>query len=61
MSVIRMFTLTLGTGLLLGAAQLSAAPSANVLADTCAGCHGSDGVSNGPSTPNLALISQYLR
>jgi len=58
MSVIRMITLTLGTGLLLGATQLSAAPSASMLADTCAGCHGTDGVSVGPATPNLAGISE---
>jgi sulfide dehydrogenase cytochrome subunit len=58
MSVIRTFTLTLGTGLLLGAAQLPAAPTATMLADTCAGCHGTDGVSMGPATPNLAGISE---
>lgn len=58
MSLIRMFTLAMGSSLLLGSAQLTAAPSATMLADTCAGCHGVDGVSMGPATPNLAGISE---
>jgi sulfide dehydrogenase cytochrome subunit len=44
----------LGSGLLLGAAQLSAAPTASMLADACAGCHGTDGSSLGPATPTIA-------
>ncbi len=34
---------------------------AEMLANTCAGCHGFDGVSNGPSTPSIAGMSaEYL-
>ena len=58
MSVKRMFTLTLGTGILLGAAQLPAAPTATMLSDSCAGCHGTDGASMGPATPSLAGMSE---
>jgi sulfide dehydrogenase cytochrome subunit len=47
-----------GSGLLMGAAHLSAAPTASMLADTCAGCHGTDGVSMGPATPNIAGLSE---
>ncbi|OOY43476.1 hypothetical protein BOV91_03960 [Solemya velum gill symbiont] len=32
-----------------------------MLADTCAGCHGTDGVSTGPAAPHLAgMSSVYL-
>jgi sulfide dehydrogenase cytochrome subunit len=58
MSVGRILALVLGSGLLLGAGQLSAAPTASMLADTCAGCHGPDGVSAGPATPNIAGLSE---
>ena len=34
-----------------------AAPSASMLANTCAGCHGTDGVSSGPATPTIAGMS----
>jgi len=51
----------LGSGLLLGAAQLSAAPTASMLADACAGCHGTDGSSLGPATPTIGGQSKkYL-
>ena len=40
--------------LMLGSTQLLAAPSASMLADTCAGCHGAAGISNNPLWPNLA-------
>jgi sulfide dehydrogenase cytochrome subunit len=43
--------------LMLGSTQLMAAPSASMLADTCAGCHGTDGVSMGPAIPNIAGVS----
>lgn len=31
--------------------------SAGMLADTCSGCHGTDGASGGPATPTIAGIS----
>jgi len=35
--------------------------SVSMLANTCAGCHGFDGVSQGPSTPSIAGMSaEYL-
>ena len=51
--------------LLAGALSLAASggatagtPSAVLLADTCAGCHGTDGASAGPATPTIAGISE---
>lgn len=44
----------LGSVLLLGSSQLMAAPSASMLANTCAGCHGTNGVSTGPAAPTIA-------
>jgi sulfide dehydrogenase cytochrome subunit len=58
MSVGKTLAVLLGSGLLLGAAHLSAAPTATMLADTCAGCHGTDGASTGPATPSLAGNSE---
>ena len=47
-----------GAALLFGAAPLSAAgPSASMLGDTCAGCHGTDGSSVGPASPTIAGMS----
>jgi sulfide dehydrogenase cytochrome subunit len=44
---------------MLGSAQVSAAtPTASMLGDTCAGCHGPDGASNGPAGPNIAALSE---
>jgi len=61
MSVSKTFAVLLGCGMLLGTAQLPAAPTATMLADTCAGCHGTDGASNGPATPSIAGNSEtYL-
>lgn len=57
MSARKIPTLILGAGLLLGATQLSAAPTATMLADTCAGCHGTDGASTGPAIPSIAGMS----
>jgi len=43
------------TGVALAA---DAGPSAQMLSDTCAGCHGTDGNSGGPATPTIAGISE---
>jgi sulfide dehydrogenase cytochrome subunit len=48
----------LGSILAAGAAQVQAAPSASMMANTCAGCHGTAGQSVGPASPNLAGISE---
>lgn len=62
MSARKIFALLLGSGLLLGTAHLSAAPTAQMLADTCAGCHGTDGSSTGPATPTIAgLSAEYFK
>ena len=58
MSVGKTLAVLLGSGLLLGAEQLLAAPTATMLGDTCAGCHGTDGASAGPATPNIAGLSE---
>ena len=58
MSVRKTRAVLLGAGLLLGATQLSATPTATMLADTCAGCHGTDGASAGPATPSIAGNSE---
>jgi sulfide dehydrogenase cytochrome subunit len=52
--------LTLGAGSVLWAAdegpkpELISGASARMLAETCAGCHGTDGASLGPASPTLA-------
>ncbi len=51
-------TLALGGGMLMSSVALAATPSAGMLADTCAGCHGTDGASWGPATPTIAGISE---
>lgn len=62
MSVNKKLAVLLGCGMLLGAAQLAAAPTATMLADTCAGCHGTDGSSSGPATPTIAgLSAEYFK
>ena len=48
----------LGGGLLLAAASQAETPSAEMLAYTCVGCHGTNGVSAGPATPSIAGISE---
>jgi cytochrome subunit of sulfide dehydrogenase len=51
----------LATGLALGGLAQAEAPSAQALAYTCAGCHGTNGASTGPATPSLAGLSKaYL-
>jgi sulfide dehydrogenase cytochrome subunit len=47
-----------GLAALAGAGQLQAEPSAAMLANTCAGCHGYEGKSVGPASPNLAGMSE---
>lgn len=47
----------LACGFALSGAVFAATPSAEMLAYTCAGCHGPNGVSQGPATPSLAGIS----
>ena len=44
-------------GLLAGGTALAATPSAAMLGNTCAGCHGTHGNSQGPATPTIAGIS----
>lgn len=39
-------------------ACIAGTPSASMLANTCAGCHGPNGASNGPATPTIAGISE---
>lgn len=52
----------LGSVLLFGSSALMAAPSASMLANTCAGCHGTNGASVGPSSPTIAGKSaEYLK
>ncbi|WP_303900881.1 c-type cytochrome [Thiohalomonas denitrificans] len=46
--------LLLGVLVLLPGAAIAAGPSAQALAFTCAGCHGTDGSSVGPSSPSIA-------
>ena len=58
MSVRRTLSIVLGSGLLLGATQLSATPpTASMLADTCVGCLGPEGSSVGPAIPSIAGMS----
>lgn len=52
----------LGIALIAGAA-FAASPAmadskAEMLANTCAGCHGTDGSSHGPATPTIASLSK---
>jgi sulfide dehydrogenase cytochrome subunit len=58
MSVGKILAVILGSSALLAAGQLSAAPTASMLGDTCGGCHGTDGASMGPATPNIAGLSE---
>jgi len=53
------FKLALLAGALAFAASggATAGASAGMLADTCAGCHGTDGASAGPASPTIAGIS----
>jgi len=56
-----LISLALGSGLALNASAVAATASAEMLAYTCAGCHGTDGSSNGPGIPTIAGASEeYL-
>ncbi len=46
-----------GSALSVAAGQLTAGPSASMLANTCAGCHGTNGASVGPASPSIAGYS----
>ena len=45
-------------GSLLYGSVMAATPSATMLANTCAGCHGTNGSSMGPASPTIAGISK---
>jgi sulfide dehydrogenase cytochrome subunit len=51
-------TALLGSVFIAASAQVTANPTAQAMADTCAGCHGTDGQSAGPAIPNLAGMSE---
>lgn len=40
-------------------AELVGVDRASMLANTCAGCHGPNGLSNGPKTPSIAGLPEY--
>lgn len=44
-------------GVVLSGTAFAATPSAAMLGNTCAGCHGTNGNSHGPATPTIAGIS----
>lgn len=44
-------------GIAFGGAALAATPSGQMLGNTCAGCHGTHGNTNGPATPSIAGIA----
>jgi sulfide dehydrogenase cytochrome subunit len=48
----------IGSVFMAGTAQVLADPSASMLANTCASCHGTEGKSVGPASPNLAGMSE---
>ena len=48
----------IGSVFMFGATQALSDPSASMMANTCAGCHGTMGQSVGPASPNLAGISE---
>lgn len=60
-------TLVLAGGLLAGALSLSVTPAlaemaAEMLSNTCAGCHGTNGVSAGPAMPTIAgLPAEHIK
>ena len=43
-----------------GMASAEGAATASMLSNTCAGCHGTNGSSVGPATPNIAGMSEEL-
>lgn len=50
-------SLLIAGSLALSGTAFAVTPSASMLGNTCAGCHGTNGSSNGPATPGLAGIS----
>lgn len=48
----------IGSVFMAGTTQVLAGPSAMAMANTCAGCHGTNGQSVGPASPNLAGMSE---
>lgn len=53
----KLLTLLIIGGMSVSANSMAETTTAQALANTCAGCHGTDGSSNGPATPSLAGIS----
>ena len=48
-------------GFMLYGGSVLAAPTAEMLSSNCNGCHGPNGVTNGPSTPSIAgMTEEYL-
>ena len=53
----RLLRIATAVGALAFATGAHAQAAPEMLADTCAGCHGTDGSSNGPATPTIASLS----
>lgn len=53
----RLQSVFIACSMVLGGYAVAATPSASMLANTCAGCHGTNGNSKGPATPTIAGIS----
>lgn len=51
------YNLLIAGSLMFGGGAIAATPSGSMLGNTCAGCHGTNGSSNGPATPSLAGVS----
>ncbi len=57
----RLQGILIASGVVLAGPVLAATPSASMLGNTCAGCHGTNGNSNGPATPTIAgMSSEYF-
>jgi cytochrome subunit of sulfide dehydrogenase len=51
----------LAGGMMFGSSDAEAGATAAMLANTCAGCHGTNGVSGGPAMPTIAgMPAEYL-
>ena len=53
----RLQGILIACSVVVGGAAFAATPSASMLGNTCAGCHGTNGNSNGPATQTIAGIS----
>ena len=53
----RLQGILIACSVVVGGTAFAATPSASMLGNTCAGCHGTNGNSNGPATPTIAGIS----